>query len=500
MATISCHSEQSCQSKNRERRKKKTMKAEAEIIFVTYPSPGHLLVSIEFAKSLIKRDDRIHTITILYWALPLAPQAHLFAKSLVASQPRIRLLALPDVQNPPPLELFFKAPEAYILESTKKTVPLVRDALSTLVSSRKESGSVRVVGLVIDFFCVPMIEVANELNLPSYIFLTCNAGFLSMMKYLPERHRITTSELDLSSGNVEHPIPGYVCSVPTKVLPPGLFVRESYEAWVEIAEKFPGAKGILVNSVTCLEQNAFDYFARLDENYPPVYPVGPVLSLKDRPSPNLDASDRDRIMRWLEDQPESSIVYICFGSLGIIGKLQIEEIAEALELTGHRFLWSIRTNPTEKASPYDLLPEGFLDRTASKGLVCDWAPQVEVLAHKALGGFVSHCGWNSVLESLWFGVPIATWPMYAEQQLNAFSMVKELGLAVELRLDYVSAYGEIVKAEEIAGAIRSLMDGEDTPRKRVKEMAEAARNALMDGGSSFVAVKRFLDELIGGDV
>ncbi|KAG7653388.1 UDP-glucuronosyl/UDP-glucosyltransferase [Arabidopsis suecica] len=476
------------------------MKAEAEIIFVTYPAPGHLLVSIEFAKSLIKRDDRIHTITILHWALPLAPQAHLFAKSLVASEPRIRLVALPDVEKPPPLELFFKAPEAYILESTKKTVPLVRDALSTLFSSRNEPGSVRVVGLVIDFFCVPMIEVANEFNLPSYIFLTCNAGLLSMMKYLPERHRITASELDLSSGEVEHPIPGYVCSVPTKVLPPGLFVRESYEAWVEIAEKFPGAKGILVNSFTCLEQNAFDYFARLPENYPPVYPVGPVLSLKDRPSPDLDPSDRDRIMRWLEDQPESSIVYICFGSLGIIGKPQIEEIAQALELTGYRFLWSIRTNPTEKASPYDLLPEGFLDRTACKGLVCDWAPQVEVLAHKAIGGFVSHCGWNSVLESLWFGVPIATWPMYAEQQLNAFTMVKELGLAVELRLDYVSAYGEIVKAEEIAGAIRSLMDGEDTPRERVKEMAAAARKALMDGGSSFLAVKGFLHELIGGDV
>ncbi|XP_010501351.1 PREDICTED: UDP-glycosyltransferase 71C3 [Camelina sativa] len=475
------------------------MKAEAEIIFVAYPSPGHLLVSIEFAKSLIKRDDRIHTISIIHWAIPLAPQAHLFAKSLVASQPRIRLVALPDIQNPPPLELFYKASEAYILEFTKKTVPYVKDALSTLVSSRKESGSVRVVGLVIDFFCVPLIEVANKFNLPCYNFQTSNAGFMCMMKYLPERHRIISSKLELSSGDEEHPIPGYVCPVPTKVLPPGMFVRESYEAWVEMAEKFPGAKGILVNSFSGLEKNAFDYFGRRPENYPPVYPVGPVLSLEDRPSPNLDSSDRDRVMRWLVDQPESSVVYICFGSLGIHGKPQIEEIARAIELAGHRFLWSVRTNPTEKASPYDLLPEGFLDRTESKGLVCDWAPQVEVLAHKAIGGFVSHCGWNSLLESLWFGVPTATWPMKAEQQLNAFTMVKELGLAVELRLDYVSAYGEIVKAEEIAGAIRSLMDGEDTLRKKVKEMSESARKALMDGGSSFVAVKRFLDELISGD-
>ncbi|CAH2038683.1 unnamed protein product [Thlaspi arvense] len=471
--------------------------AEAEIIFVAYPAPGHLLVSIEFAKSLIKREKLIHTITILHWALPLSPQADLFAKSLIASEPRVRLFALPEIQNPPPLELFFRAAEAYILDFAKKTVPFVRDALSTLVPSRDGSDSVRVAGLVLDFFCAPLIAVGNEFNLPSYIFLTSNAGFLSMLKYLPERHRRIASELDLSSDDEGHPIPGYVCSVPTKVMPPGQFVRESYEAWIEIAEMFPAAKGILVNSFTCLEQNAFDYFARRPQHYPPVYPVGPVLSLEDRPSPDLDPSDRDRIMRWLEEQPESSVVYLCFGSLGIHGAPQIREMARALDLSGHKFLWSIRTNPTEKASPYDLLPEGFLDRTASKGLVCGWAPQVEVLAHKAIGGFVSHCGWNSVLESLWFGVPIATWPMYAEQQLNAFTMVKELGLAVELRLDYVSANGEIVKAEEIAGAIRSLMDGEDTPRKRVKEMAEAARMALMDGGSSFLAVKRFVDELIG---
>ncbi|CAA7026334.1 unnamed protein product [Microthlaspi erraticum] len=468
-----------------------------EIIIVPSPGPGHLPVTIEFAKTLIKRDDRIHTITILHWTLPLAPQSSLFAKSLIATQPRIRLFPLPEIQNPPPLELFFKASEAYILEATKKTVPLVRGALSTLTSSRDGSDPVRVAGLILDFFCVPLIEVGNEFNLPSYIFMTCSTGFLGMMKYLPERHRRIASKLDLSSGESEHAIPGYVCSVPTKVMPPGQFVRESYEAWVEIAEKLPEAKGILVNSFTCLEQNAFDYFARRPENYPPVYPVGPVLSLEDRPS--TDPSDRDGIMRWLGEQAESSIVYICFGSLGILGSPQIKEIARALDLSGHRFLWSIRTNPTEKVSPYDLLPEGFRDRTAGQGLVCGWAPQVEVLAHKAIGGFVSHCGWNSVLESLWFGVPIATWPMYAEQQLNAFTMVKELGLAVDLRLDYVSAYGEIVKADEIAGAIRSLMDGEDTPRKRVKEMAEAARKALTDGGSSFVGVKRFVHELIGGD-
>ncbi|KAG7637895.1 UDP-glycosyltransferase 71C2 [Arabidopsis thaliana] len=469
---------------------------EAELIFIPFPIPGHILATIELAKRLISHQpSRIHTITILHWSLPFLPQSDTiaFLKSLIETESRIRLITLPDVQNPPPMELFVKASESYILEYVKKMVPLVRNALSTLLSSRDESDSVHVAGLVLDFFCVPLIDVGNEFNLPSYIFLTCSASFLGMMKYLLERNRETKPELNRSSDEETISVPGFVNSVPVKVLPPGLFTTESYEAWVEMAERFPEAKGILVNSFESLERNAFDYFDRRPDNYPPVYPIGPILCSNDRP--NLDLSERDRILKWLDDQPESSVVFLCFGSLKSLAASQIKEIAQALELVGIRFLWSIRTDPKEYASPNEILPDGFMNRGMGLGLVCGWAPQVEILAHKAIGGFVSHCGWNSILESLRFGVPIATWPMYAEQQLNAFTIVKELGLALEMRLDYVSEYGEIVKADEIAGAVRSLMDGEDVPRRKLKEIAEAGKEAVMDGGSSFVAVERFIDGL-----
>ena len=73
---------------------------------------------------------------------------------------------------------------------------------------------------------------------------------------------------------------------------------------------------------------------------------------------------------------------------------------------------------TDYANLEEVLPEGFLDRTMSIGKVIGWAQQVAVLTHSAIGGFVSHCGWNSILESIWYGVPVATWPLYAEQQLN----------------------------------------------------------------------------------
>ena len=115
---------------------------------------------------------------------------------------------------------------------------------------------------------------------------------------------------------------------------------------------------------------------------------------------------------------------------------------------------------------------------------------------------MSHCGWNSVLESLWYGVPIATWPIYAEQQLNAFLMVKEFGLAVELKLDYRG--GDLVTADEIEIAVRRLMDSDDDGdgdklRKKVKEMGEMARKAVMEGGFSYNAVGQLLRVILGSN-
>ncbi|KAF5816567.1 putative anthocyanidin 3-O-glucosyltransferase [Helianthus annuus] len=93
-----------------------------------------------------------------------------------------------------------------------------------------------------------------------------------------------------------------------------------------------------------------------------------------------------------------------------------------LEQSSERF-------PDDYDDPRAVLPDGFPERTSGIGKVIGWGPQVALLAHEAVGGFVSHCGWNSILESLWFGVPTAAWPMYSEQPLNAFEMVVELGLA-----------------------------------------------------------------------
>lgn len=119
-----------------------------------------------------------------------------------------------------------------------------------------------------------------------------------------------------------------------------------------------------------------------------------------------------------------------------------------------------------------------------------------MLAHVAIKGFVSHCGWNSILESLWYGVPIATWPLNAEQQMNAFYMVRELGLAVELSLVYRSSGSEIVMTDQIKTAINCLMDDTNPVRERVKKISEESRKSLIKGGSSLVTLGKLVEDML----
>lgn len=461
----------------------------AELIFVPIPGIGHLVSTLEFAKRLIDRDDRI-SVTILSMKLEFAPSADAYTKALTDSQPRISIIDLPPVDPPLP-DVFKKSPEYFISLVVESHLPNVKK----IVASRSNSDSLQVTGLVLDFFCVSMVDVAKELTLPSYIFLTSNVGFLGLMLYLPTRQdRISTV---FESSDHELLIPGIINPVPACVLPSPLFSKDGGHAtFVKLAQRFKDVNGIIVNTFSELEPYAVNAFSG-DLN-PPLYIVGPVLHLKSQPNPDLDEAQYRKIFQWLDDLAESSVVFLCFGSFGSFDAAQVKEIAIGLERSGYNFLWSLRvSSPKDEVSAskyvtnHGVFPEGFLERIKGRGMICGWVPQVEILAHKAIGGFVSHCGWNSFLESLWYGVPIATWPIYAEQQLNAFRMVKEMGLAVELRLDYVVG-SDHVMAGDIENAVRCLMDGDSKIRKKVKEMAEISRKSLMEGGSSFNSIGQFI--------
>ncbi|KAE8657829.1 putative Glycosyltransferase [Hibiscus syriacus] len=457
-----------------------------ELIFVPTPGAGHLVSTGEFAKRLLHFDHRISvTILSMNW-FPGLPDP--YTESLATCRPdRIRLIHLPQV-DPPSLDLFKLSPEAFIYEFIQNYfVPVrnaVRDIMSTRSTSVPDSGSVRVAGLVLDFFCSPMVDIATDLGIPSYVYLTSNAAFFGLSLYLPTRHRQNSSVFEYpkpESGNMdlEHLIPGFVNPVPSRVLPSFVFNENGgYTALVKIAEKFRLADGIIVNTFEELETHAVNCFynGQSQNQNPPIYPVGPVIHLQSLPHPELDQVQRDRIMKWLDNQPESSVVYLCFGSMGSHGPRQAKEIALGLEKSGHRFLWSFHMPPPQNDAtgtvhynhPEELLPQGFMERIKEKGMICGWAPQVEVLRHKAVGGTTTEC---------------------ISDEGDGIGGGDGVG--------FQGGTSEVVMAEEIEEGVRTVMDEGCEVRKKVKEMAGMARKAVKDGGSSFNSIGRFIGDIIG---
>lgn len=200
------------------------------------------------------------------------------------------------------------------------------------------------------------------------------------------------------------------------------------------------ASGVLVNTFNDLEHHALEGLSddsiRLEIPVPPLYPVGPLIK-----SSSFKNSD---CLTWLDMQPCGSVIFIAVGSGGTMSLEQIYELAWGLEASEQRFLWAIRQpqqlNPATymtvglgQNDPSAYLPDGFLTRTQGVGhVVPSWVPQIDILSHESVGEFISHCGWNWTLESIVHGVPLITWPMYAEQNWNALMLAEDIGVAVRL--------------------------------------------------------------------
>ncbi|CAN6685654.1 unnamed protein product [Malus baccata var. baccata] len=223
--------------------------------------------------------------------------------------------------------------------------------------------------------------------------------------------------------------------------------------WTRVLKRAKEAEktsyGIVVNSFYELESAYADYYRNVLGRK--AWHIGPHDFLK-----------------WLDSKEPNSVVYVCFGSVAKLNASQLKEIAMGLEASGKDFIWVVRTG-----QDYD-------DRMEGKGLIIrGWAPQVLILDHGAVGGFVTHCGWNSTLEGIAAGLPMVTWPVSAEQFYNEklVTQVLKIGAGVE--------------------AVRRIMVGEEAQemRSRARELAEQAKRAIEKEGSSHSDLNALIEEL-----
>lgn len=453
------------------------LQAPSHVVMVPTPGMGHLIPLVELAKRLVQQHDFLVTFLVPNDGSPMKPQRRL----LQALPNTISSIFLPPVS-------FDDLPQTVKVE-TRVVLSLSRSLSALRGSFKALTEASRVVALVVDLFGLDAIEISREFDVLLYVFFPTTAMALSSVFHLPKLDETYSCEY----RDLPEPVkfPGCVPVHGRDLMDPVQNRKDDAYRWViHISKLYPLAAGILVNSFIDLEAGAFKALMEDRNGTPPIYPVGPLT----RSASTSEIASESESLRWLDRQPNGSVLFVSFGSGGTLSHDQFIELALGLEMSGQRFLWVVRSPHDRSANanyfdvqkvtdPLDFLPEGFLDRTKGLGLVVPhWAPQMQVLSHGSTGAFLSHCGWNSSLESIVNGVPIIAWPLYAEQKMNSVLLADDLKVALRVR---VNENGLVVK-EDIANYASTILKGEEGQllRKRMKELKNTAVKVLSQDGSS----------------
>jgi UDP:flavonoid glycosyltransferase YjiC (YdhE family) len=248
-----------------------------------------------------------------------------------------------------------------------------------------------------------------------------------------------------------------------------------------IVESAKNSSGLIINTFSDLEDASLRKIA--DGAGVQVYAIGPLHKISGGAQSSLLAQDRT-CLDWLDKQEAASVLYVSFGSLASMDSGKLWEVAWGLANSGQPFLWVVRPDLV-RGSDGTGLPEGFDRAVDGRGKVIPWAPQQEVLAHPAVGGFWTHNGWNSTLESITEGLPMICRPQFADQMMNTRYVETEWGVGFELE-------GELER-NKIEEAIRNLMSHGDVVRESARELKKKVATCLESGGSSVLAIDKLID-------
>lgn len=469
--------------------------ASQHIVLFPFMAQGHLIPFLSLAK-IISRRHPACGITLINTPLNIKK-----LQPCLPSNSSVELAELPfsssDHGLPPntetteslPLHLFTDFSHA-----TETLQPSFEILMSELILKRGRSN----ICIVADMFLGWTVESANKLGVSHSVFVTSGAYgsaiffslWLNPPKSFDSPEVDEVSPVDLPEVHIHRSVikKTIIPTDGTEPSPTTVFIRRQLSLSLQ-------SRGLLLNTVEDFETKGLRLLRR--STGLPVWPIGPLVHQPSSPSVHAG----HRCIKWLNSKPPASVLYISFGSQNSIPAPQMMQLAKGLEASGKHFIWAIRP-PLEFAANEEFraewLPEGFENRTTEKNqgiLVHKWAPQLEILSHASTAAFLSHCGWNSVVESLSQGVPIVGWPLIGDQMYNS-KMLEEMGVCVEI---HEASDGLESGWLGVAKAIELVMGGTrkgDEMRIKAAEIKEVMMNALREDegsvGSSAKAMNNFL--------
>ncbi|XP_022155700.1 UDP-glucose flavonoid 3-O-glucosyltransferase 7-like [Momordica charantia] len=471
------------------------MGSQLHIFLFPFLADGHIVPIVDMAKLFASRGIKITILTTPLSSISISKSLHNFN-----SQIQLLLLDLPSSEAGLPgacenadsiltPALFFKFISA---------MDLLRPQLEHALMEHRPHC------LVADMFFPWANEVASKFGTPTLIFHGFSFFALSASELISIHQPHDHVSSDTHPFLIPH-LPGDIkltkMQLPT--FPHGNTLSDVSNFFAKIKQSESDCYGMVVNSFYELEAEYADCYRNVLGRK--AWHIGP-LSLCNKETQEKaqrgreSAIDEQECMKWLDSKKPNSVVYVCFGSMVKFNSDQLMEIAIGLEASGQEFIWVVRKGKEEEEEEgQNWSSEGFEQRTEGKGMIIrGWAPQVLILDHPAVGGFVTHCGWNSTLEGVTAGAPMVTWPVAAEQFYNEKLVSEVLKIGVPIGVEkWVMISGDFVRREAVEKGIRRVMEGEEAEemRNRAKELANMARMAVAENGSSYSDLDALINEL-----
>lgn len=356
--------------------------------------------------------------------------------------------------------------------------------------------------LVVDSNLRGMQLVAEELGVPTLVLRTGAAACLVAYLAFPalcDKGLLPPTSKDKSQLDI--PLDGLTpLRLRDMVFSPTTTHANMTECLKCLVDATRSCSGVIFNTFRDLEDSDLQRIANGVVGVP-IYPVGPLHKISPCTEDSLLAPDR-ACLEWLDKQEADSVLYVSFGSLARVDGKELLEIAWGLADSKMPFLWVLRHGLLVNSSSDDddddddevrrrlLLPGGFEEATRGRGVVVPWVPQQEVLRHRAVGGFWTHSGWNSTLESVCEGVPMMCRPQFADQMINT-RYVQEVW-RVGFELD-----GDQLERRKIAGAVTKLLCTEEgrRMRQRARDLRDKAIECVQEEGASKSAIQLLIDRI-----
>ncbi|KAK9924989.1 hypothetical protein M0R45_033330 [Rubus argutus] len=378
---------------------------------------GHLTPFLRLASMLSSKNCLVTLIT----ASPSVSAAESIHISLFLSQhPKVNHIEFQLLPSNPTTITTVDDPFFLQWQSTNRSLHLLYPSLASL--------SPPLSAIFSDFVVASSITpIAGQLGIPNYIVSSTSCKFLCLMAYLPI---LLSNDSSFSTLATQVNIPGLAPFPITSIPPPFRNPNHLFTSLIATsAQDLSSAKGILMNTFNEFEPETLAAVSdgrALNSILPPILPIGPLQAFE------LKNDHDEYYLSWLDNQPKESVVYVSFGSRTAMSDSQIRELSKGLDRSGYRFLWVLKTSKVDRDDTQevkDMVGESFIERTKNKGIVMKgWVSQQDILQHPVIGGFVNHCGWNSVMEAARKGIPVP-WPQHGDQSVNA-EIVDKAGLGI----------------------------------------------------------------------